>query len=85
MDKLRERLAQCFRIVFPNLKSDAEAFAASQATLPEWDSVATIMLVNVVEEEFQVQMDFEVIEELTSFDLVLGYLRDPLKGIKQIS
>ena len=77
----RERLAQCFRVVFPNLKDDTEIFAATQATLPEWDSVAAIMLVNVLEEEFQIEMDFEVLGDLTSFDLVLDYL----KSVEKVS
>ncbi len=58
MDEPRVRLAQCFRMVFPNLKEDADIFAATQATVPEWDSVAAITLVNVLEEEFQIVMDF---------------------------
>jgi acyl carrier protein len=81
MDKSRERLAQCFRVVFPNLKDDAEIFTATQATVPEWDSVAAIMLVNVLEEEFQIEMDFEILGDLTSFDLILDYL----KSVEQVS
>jgi acyl carrier protein len=81
MDKSKERLAQCFRVVFPNLTDDIEIFAATQATVPEWDSVAAITLANVVEEEFQILMDFEVLGDLTSFDLIMDYL----KGVKQIS
>jgi acyl carrier protein len=81
MDESKERLAQCFRVVFPSLKEDAEIFAATRATVPEWDSVAAITLVNVLEEEFQMEMDFEVLADLTSFDLILDYL----KGVKQVS
>ena len=81
MDKSRERLAQCFRVVFPNLKDNGEIFSATTATVPEWDSVAAIMLVNVLEEEFQIEMDFEVLGDLTSFDLILAYL----KSVEQIS
>ena len=81
MDKSRERLAQCFRVVFPNLKDNGEIFSATTATVPEWDSVAAIMLVNVLEEEFQIEMDFEVLGDLTSFDLILAYL----KSVEQVS
>jgi acyl carrier protein len=81
MDESRERLAQCFQVVFPSLKDNAGIFAATQATVPEWDSVAAITLVNVLEEEFQIEMDFEVLADLTSFELILDYL----KGVKQIS
>ena len=81
MDKLQERLTECFRIVFPKLKDNAQIFAATQATVAEWDSVAAIMLVNVIEEEFQIQMDFDVLGDLTSFELVLDYL----KSLEQVS
>jgi acyl carrier protein len=81
MDESRERLAQCFQVVFPSLKDNEGIFAATQATVPEWDSVAAITLVNVLEEEFQIEMDFEVLADLTSFELILDYL----KGVKQIS
>ena len=74
MDKSRTRLAECFRVVFPNLKDNAEIFAATQSTVAEWDSVGAIMLVNVLEEEFQIEMDFDVLGDLTSFDLILDYL-----------
>ena len=81
MDESKERLALCFQVVFPSLKTDVDIFAATRETVPEWDSVAAITLVNVLEEEFQIEMDFEVLGELTSFDLILDYL----KGVKQIS
>ena len=42
--------------------------------MAEWDSVGAIMLVNVLEEEFQIEMDFDVLGDLTSFDLILDYL-----------
>jgi acyl carrier protein len=68
-----ERLLKCFRVVFPN-HGDAELVQATTETLAAWDSVAAITLVNVVEEEFGVQMDYEVVPELTSFEAVRSYL-----------
>jgi len=81
MDESKERLAQCFRVVFPSLTEDAAIFAAARANVPDWDSVAAITLVNVLEEEFGIEMDFEVLGDLTSFELILDYL----KGVKQVS
>jgi acyl carrier protein len=74
MDRLKERLTECFRVVFPTLTDDEKIVAATQAAMPEWDSVASITLVNVLEEEFHIEMDFEVLGDLTSFDLILRYL-----------
>ncbi len=73
MNDHRERLLRCFTLVFPNL-SPEQAARASQASLAEWDSVASISLLNVVEEEFQIEVDMEVLADLSSFDLVLDYL-----------
>ena len=74
MDETRERLANCFRTAFPTLPEDA-VYTASQNKLAEWDSGATITLLNVTEEEFGIEMDLEVLPDLTSFDLVLDHLR----------
>lgn len=74
MDDTREKLANCFRIIFPDLPADA-LYTASQSAMPEWDSVAAISLVNVIEEEFAVELDFEVLADLTSFPLILDYLK----------
>jgi acyl carrier protein len=79
MDEVRARLLKCFRIVFPQL-SDGEAATVSQHAFPAWDSVAAITLVNVVEEEFEIEMDLDAIGDLDSFDKVLGYV----EGILQI-
>ena len=74
MDDSRSRLLNCFRLVFPSL-SDSQLSGASQDNLDSWDSVAAITLVNVIEEEFQVQMDFDALADLNSFDRVYQYLQ----------
>jgi acyl carrier protein len=73
MDSIANRLTNCFRTVFPNLP-ETEIPAASQATVPAWDSVNAIMLVNVIEEEFEIQMDFDRLAELDSFSRIHDYL-----------
>jgi acyl carrier protein len=74
MDALKARLSKCFQIVFPDLPEQAIP-DASQVTLEEWDSVAAITLVNVIEEEFNIQMDYDVLADLTSFGLIYEYLQ----------
>ena len=74
MNESRERLARCFQLVFPKLKDDPAVSSATQATVEEWDSVSTITLVNVIEDEFQIEIDFEALGDLTSFDLILDYV-----------
>jgi acyl carrier protein len=64
-----ERLQKCFAAVFPNL-SDDEILRASSASIAAWDSLATVTLVSVIEEEFGITIAPEEYEEMISFDLV---------------
>jgi acyl carrier protein len=73
MNELQTRLATCFTRVFPGLPENKIRSATPQ-TLAEWDSVASISLVNVIEEEFNTEIDFELLAELDSFDAIANYL-----------
>lgn len=73
MDEKQKRLLTCFRTVFGDLP-DSELLRASTTSLEKWDSVASITLVNVIEEEFQMQFDYDLIGEMTSFDAVAKYV-----------
>jgi acyl carrier protein len=63
---VRERLTGCFVAVFPSLSAE-QAATASNETLDTWDSLATVTLVNVIEEEFHLQIDPEDFPEILSF------------------
>lgn len=65
-DEQIERLAGCFKKVFPNL-SRAEIGAASQAGIGAWDSIAQVTLISLIGEEFGIEPDFEEFEAATSF------------------
>lgn len=69
-----ERLTECFRSVFPNLSSD-EILRASTASVATWDSLATVTLVSVIEEEFGVTISPDEYEYLVSFDLARECLK----------
>ena len=73
MDDLRQRLASCFRLVFPEL-TDEEVPLAAMASVGSWDSLATITLVTVIQEEFSVQVPAEDLASFVSFELILDYL-----------
>jgi acyl carrier protein len=79
MDDLARRLTKCFQVVFPDL-DEGNIPSASQATMETWDSIATITLGNVIEEEFSVEMDFEKLPDLNSFDRMLGWVRSQTKA-----
>jgi acyl carrier protein len=73
MSDLENRLVGCFQSVFPEM-TEADIRNASQEKLDQWDSVAAITLVNVVEEEFSTQIDYDLLPNLDSFAKVLEYL-----------
>ena len=73
MDSAEKRLTGIFETVFPDLPPE-KIQAASQDSVANWDSVAAITLMNLVEEEFEIEMDFDDLGELTSFQRVLKYL-----------
>jgi len=66
---MEERLKECFTAVFPNLTSD-EILRSSTASVATWDSLATVTLISVIEEEFGVTIAPEEYEYIVSFDLV---------------
>lgn len=73
MDKSETRLVKIFENVFPDLPADRIP-KASQDSVQNWDSVAAITLMNLIEEEFGIQMDFDDLGELTSFQKILAYV-----------
>ncbi|MGA2713784.1 MAG: acyl carrier protein [Bryobacteraceae bacterium] len=76
MDELSmsPRLVSCFQVVFPQLPVEKIPMA-DQGSVESWDSVAAITLVSVIEDEFQVTLDLELLPELTSFAAILAYLQ----------
>jgi acyl carrier protein len=75
MAELEETLVKCFAAVFPNLGRD-EIRTASVDSVPEWDSLAAVTLVAVVEEQFAVGIDDLDLPELSSFTALHEYLQD---------
>ena len=79
MVETKNRLVKCFETVFPDL-GEEKIPGASQATVPTWDSIAAITLVNVIEDEFQFQMDLEALPDLNSFERILTYVNTQLQN-----
>jgi acyl carrier protein len=73
MPDVGTRLVGCFLTVFPEL-TEADIRSASQERIEQRDSVAAITLVNVIEEEFSTQIDYDHLPDLDSFAKVLEYL-----------
>jgi acyl carrier protein len=79
MNEIQERLVKCFRTVFPSLPA-GDIPRCSQATNSGWDSIASITLVNVIEDEFGFQIDLNLLPELNSFNCILLYVQTHSQG-----
>jgi len=75
MDDMEKRLVVCFSSVLPGLSSD-QITHASASTVENWDSVTTVTLMAVVEEEFGVTIVEEFPARFDSFQNILSYLQE---------
>ena len=75
MTETHERLAKCFRAVFPAVAPD-EIPAASAESVEAWDSTTAVSLFNLIEEEFGIPVDYEAVEDLTSYQGILRYIAE---------
>jgi acyl carrier protein len=73
MNEINARLIKCFSAVFPQMPT-ADIPTSSTTVFEDWDSLASVTLVSVVEEEFAIQIDPEDIEHFVSYQAVLDYL-----------
>jgi acyl carrier protein len=73
MSELENRLIKCFSSVFPALVPEQVKTANAQS-LAAWDSLATVTLVAVVQQEFSVQIDLLDFPDLDSFEAFKTYL-----------
>jgi acyl carrier protein len=75
MDNIQSHVKRCFLAVFPEL-AESEVVAATPSTVGGWDSVATLNLITVMEEEFGVQIDFVDLMDALSYEQISEYLQN---------
>ena len=73
MNNVSERLVKVFAAIFPEL-SPEEIRVASPASVAGWSSLATINIVSLIEEEFEIDVPPDRFEDMGSFELILDYL-----------
>ena len=78
-DDLKGRLVDCFAALFPRLSRD-EVLSVSRDSVPEWDSLASVTLLAMLQQEFHLDVDLTDLEPLTSFGAVLAYLEERISG-----
>ena len=73
MTTLKERVADCFCAIFPS-HSRAEILTASRESIPEWDSLAGVTLLTLLQQEFHIDIDLTELEHFNSVQAVLDYV-----------
>lgn len=73
MTTFKTRLLRCFSALFPELSAD-EILRATPTSVEGWDSVASVTLLTLVEEEFGLEIDVDDLDQFTSFERILGLL-----------
>jgi acyl carrier protein len=70
------KLERVFAAIFPDLSADAIR-SASVDTLDNWDSLQSVLLMTLLEEEFAVSISPFDLADLTSYESVREYLLAP--------
>jgi len=73
MNDLDHRLMRCFSAVFPGM-SEQQIPTATPDNSEEWDSLASLMLARTIEEEFGIEADLSMMENLNSFESARTYI-----------
>jgi acyl carrier protein len=73
MSEIENRLIRCFASVFPGLTPD-DVRVTSAKSMGSWDSLSTVTLAAVIQEEFRVEIDPQVLPDLDSFEAFRSYL-----------
>ena len=74
MNDIASRLTKCFSAAFPKIPPQDIPQASTQ-TVSEWDSLALVVLVSLIEEEFKVQVAPSDLDSFASYAGVLEYLQ----------
>jgi acyl carrier protein len=78
MDEMEKCLAACFSSVLPDLKPE-EVKDASARTVQSWDSVTTVTLIAVIEEEFGISIEDADPARFDSFQNILSFLQQTVR------
>jgi acyl carrier protein len=84
MDEMNSRLTRCFLAVFPELP-ESEVVTATPLSVNAWDSVATLNLITVIEEEFSVEIDFADLMQRLSYQQIAADLQKRIEEHDQKS
>ena len=72
-NEVQSQLNECFSVAFPEL-SAAEIPQATMESVEMWDSLATLTLVSVIEETFQIRIPLDELPNLISYAAVSNFV-----------
>lgn len=73
MSEQENRLLNCFASVFPGISYE-EIRSSNAESIGAWDSLSSVTLAAVIQEEFNVEIDPDVLPRLDSFEAFRDYL-----------
>jgi acyl carrier protein len=73
MHDAKNRLNKCFTSAFSSLPT-ASFTEADTTNVVAWDSVASVTLFALIEEEFGIELDVQALGQLNSYQKILEYL-----------
>ena len=79
MPELDSRLSALFLATFPKL-TEGNVREASRNSVAEWDSVAAVTLMTLIEEEFGEQFDLEDAADWSSYAQIREAVKERLDG-----
>ena len=77
MSQMESRLLGCFEAVFPDVARE-DIPTAAIASMPEWDSLATVTLMSLIEEEFAIAISTDDLELFISFLVIKDLIGEKL-------
>lgn len=75
-DKTEEKIIEIFQSVF--FLGTSEVSSLTRDNSDKWDSMAQTSIILCLEEEFNLQIDFDTSEELDSFEYIVAFIQSKL-------
>lgn len=72
---IESKLLDCMKAVFPTV-SEGTLAEASMENLAQWDSLSTVTIAALIEENFEVEIEPEDLVKLTSFKNIASFLKE---------
>jgi len=79
MNSIKDRLEKCVSLALPDLPRE-EIARASGSSVAAWDSLATVSILSLVEEEFAIKVADDDLEVFVSFGTILDYLEGKVQA-----